>query len=733
MTEQNLEVLYREAQSALKARDYARASELLKQILLEDHDYKDVSRLLATTVKLRRRRWYNHPALWSVIGAAVVIGLGFAVAPRLRGISAKPDPTSTTSPTGTNAPTANLDSTDIPSPTETLVPIPTPLPLAWKRVSLGQDFRRDIVNAIAVNPKDPDVIYAGLANSGIYKSIDGGLSWQPSHRGLDSTEVNSLIIDPTTPDRLYAGTSSGTYQTNDGGLFWDKVGPEALQLWIDPDDPTHVIGGWWNTIFETRDAGKTWADLLESDCPQNPGGFAIDPDNTQRILLSERDGDDCMTGLYESLDGGKTFQFLALKDNSNISLIAISSEINGSKTIYVMTGFNRLSVSRDDGRTWSRASLNCTDFAIDPVNPGTVYCSGSPNGVYRTRDSGKNWDVLDLSLVSVGTLHVDQYENKTRLLAGGYGFSRSMDNGVSWSDLSNGLGTLPISLALDPTKKEAFYLGVNGLNNVFLCWLYHSGDGGRTWQELLRAENSWCGPTVGAENDLYIIDHYWLIRSADDGVTWRGTPFQPPSLDSIAANPYIPGLIYAGAGNGEPYLYYSTNYGGSWQPVSGMNTQIWNPRLFFAPGGQTVYAINAGENFYRSNDSGINWNPCPSPGEPSLSDSGLVIDVRDPDRLLLATARDGVYYSSNGCRTWDQVNEGLSNLFVSTLALDPNNPDTVYAGTDGGAYVSFDFGQTWNQINDGLLGATVVYSIVVDKDSNVYAATPYGIFKLENK
>jgi photosystem II stability/assembly factor-like uncharacterized protein len=89
--------------------------------------------------------------------------------------------------------------------------------------------------------------------------------------------------------------------------------------------------------------------------------------------------------------------------------------------------------------------------------------------------------------------------------------------------------------------------------------------------------------------------------------------------------------------------------------------------------------------------------------------------------------------TANGCQSWRSINAGLGSLFVNSVAIDPNNPNTLYAGTDGGAYVSFDGGQSWGQINDGLLGATVVYSIVVDKDSNVYAATPYGIFKLEGK
>ena len=72
-------------------------------------------------------------------------------------------------------------------------------------------------------------------------------------------------------------------------------------------------------------------------------------------------------------------------------------------------------------------------------------------------------------------------------------------------------------------------------------------------------------------------------------------------------------------------------------------------------------------------------------------------------------------------------------LIVNTLAIDPNHPNTIFAGTQAGAFVSFNDGVSWYEINNGLLGATVVYSIAIDQESNVYAATPYGIFKLEGK
>jgi hypothetical protein len=107
------------------------------------------------------------------------------------------------------------------------------------------------------------------------------------------------------------------------------------------------------------------------------------------------------------------------------------------------------------------------------------------------------------------------------------------------------------------------------------------------------------------------------------------------------------------------------------------------------------------------------------------------MDLGDSSRVYLATQGKGVLISTDGCQTWQPSD--LSDLFVNTVVIDPNNPDILYAGTDGGSYISFDGGVIWGQINDGLIGSNIVYSIVVDKDSNVYAATPYGVFKLEGR
>jgi tetratricopeptide (TPR) repeat protein len=169
----------------------------------------------------------------------------------------------------------------------------------------------------------------------------------------------------------------------------------------------------------------------------------------------------------------------------------------------------------------------------------------------------------------------------------------------------------------------------------------------------------------------------------------------------------------------------------NYEKTIGLLKEVIDRDVNYKDEGQTVYAIGQTHQAY-STDNGVTWQACGQDVIASRSDARLSLDTQR-SRLYLATPSQGVMVSTDNCQSWQQSNSGLSNLFVNTLAIDPNNPKIVYTGTDGGAYITYDAGQTWGQINDGLLGATVVYSIAVDKDSNVYAATPYGIFKLESR
>ena len=210
--------------------------------------------------------------------------------------------------------------------------------------------------------------------------------------------------------------------------------------------------------------------------------------------------------------------------------------------------------------------------------------------------------------------------------------------------------------------------------------------------------------------------------SPSSDVNWYGT------------NPYIPGMIYATEDTPDTYsdrAYFSTDAGNSWQLMSTTGC-YFNPRFFFStPPQQLAYMAACGGGIYYSSDNGKSWNECKG-FIYSGTDTSLAIDPRDDSHLYGASFGEGVLISHNACQSWQPSSRGINTLFINSIAIDPNNPDTIYAGTQSGAYVSIDGGTNWQEINDGLLGATVIYSIVVDKSSNVFAAAPYGIYRIQN-
>jgi photosystem II stability/assembly factor-like uncharacterized protein len=778
MTGHDLNAIYREAQSALKNRDYDRASELLRQILVVDENYKDVSRLLAQTVKLKRRKWYNHPVLWSTIGLVMIVAFGFLIAPSMRGkFSIQPSVTFSVF----NSPTATLPPAISPTATQTLFPTPIPIPLAWKRISMGQEFERDTVTAFATDKKDPDVIYAGMKNAGVYKTIDGGLSWRPAHYGLASTQVESLLIDSQNPRLLYAGTMGGVFKTEDGGESWFRIG-DGIYLLMDTQDNSHLYARDENAIYETKDQGNTWEIVhpLKKDCPNSISSWAIHPTNGDMLFIG---GGETCAGVYQSSDSGRNWTLIGLEDKTDLNPLAIGLDEQGNFSIYTIFDPPVLSFgwdekvgiyfSYDGGVTWSHKKVGgslgngtCNILISDTDNPATIYCAGER--LYVTQKKGEDWQAVTNTETKVHTaIYIDHPNGKDRIIAGGTNINNhddrnvsifiSTDNGSSWTEKNNGIGSTRSELKIDPMNTDRMYLATYYYSRVWYrdkkgCTLYRSMDGSKSWSSIKTGE--WCGTSFDSANAFYLIERSSLQKSLDGGENWlwkfptidqysgNSTKMNrdvlivlsayglPSGSQSISANPYIDNLIYA-VGN---TIYYTTtdmsHSNPSWQLSEG-GEGSWDARLFYTDQSKIIYAIGRTHQSYTT-DNGKTWQNCGEDVTTSLSDSRLALDLQG-SRLYLATPGQGVLVSTDKCESWQASNEGLSNLFINTLAIDPNDANKIYAGTDGGAYLSFDGSQTWGQVNDGLLGATVVYSIAVDKESNVYAATPYGIFILEKK
>ncbi len=723
MSEQ-LGQLYQEARTALKSKDYARASDLFRQILLVDENFKDASRLLAQTVKLKRRRWYSHPLLWGGLGLAVLVALGVWLAPLVRGFYAS------------QIPTAAVLSTALPNQTSAPSPTPTPVPLVWKRIAMGLEFPRDTITTIVVDPKDSEVIYIGTENAGIYKTIDGGNSWHPIHNGLGNARIVSLLIDPQDPEVLYASVQSGgIYTTYDGGNNWQGTYPTGAFsergsfMAMDPQNSSHLyfadgLSDTGISIYESTDAGLNWTAVhgvipASPLCTANTRALAIHPVNGNSLLTSVDTFVDCPPGsMYLSKDSGQTWAAIGSEyfKNDQGYVYAIGTDRDGNDVFFVSS--SELYTSHDQGNTWVTQAFSCGILKVDHNNPTTAYC-GTGNTLYVTSDGGLSWNQLSTIEGSITALWVS--DDGSRLIVGTQdGFLASNDGGSHWLEQNSGLGNMRFELKSNPSGSILY-------TEDTLCNLYRSSDRGNNW-ESLAAEG--CGLAFDPDgSNLYRTSGNKILRSSNAGETWVEIPLP---LDSDAA------AIEVTSNNALVVLLFneqvltSMDGGSTWSEGSMDNPANLGWGELFV-GEQYIYTATPW-NIYRSEDDGISWQACVWwEGWLSTTTGRMAVDPQNDSRVFISIIGKGLYVSMDACQRWQPSSTGLGSLFVNTIAIDPNDPNTIYAGTDGGAYVSFDGGGTWNQINDGLLGATVVYSIVVDSESNVYASTPYGIFRLEGR
>lgn len=559
--------------------------------------------------------------------------------------------------------------------------------LSW--TALGPNNIGGRIRAIAVDPGNASILYAGSVSGGVFKSTNAGSSWSPTDDFAANLAISTIVVDPTNSNIVYAGTGEGFFnidavrgagvlKSTNGGSSWTLqtsfsggVGgyPYYINsLYIRPDNAQELFAATNSGLFRTTNGGTSWTFIHQGGTSARATQIVPHPTTAATFFVAY--GNFSTDGIYKTTNGGTSFTKLT----------------TGLPT----SGYQRISL------------------AIAPSNGNTLYATFTAlnyttRGIFRTTNGGTSWDSVATPMDAVG--------GGTHL-----GFQGWYNN----------------VLGVSPTDPNTVYAG--GIN------LYKSTNAGSSWTMLSNWYSGAGFPYVHADQHAIVFSGS-TIWFGNDGGVWRtinaGTSFTE-HVSGLATLQFYSGAVHPTS---------ATYYGGTQDngSVRATSAPTWSVVLggdggsmevdFLTP--TTVYTEYVYLNFQKSVNSGGTWTrmmsgiPTSGPGQfDGTSDRCLFIApfAMDPSNSLnIVAGTYRVYRTTNGATLWSSISGDLTGDGtggaggkISTVAIAKTSSNTIYIGTSGGGasatriQVTTDAGGSWTNITSVPLPNRYVTRIVID-------------------
>ncbi|WP_171032879.1 VPS10 domain-containing protein [Fodinibius saliphilus] len=640
----------------------------------------------------------------------------------------------------------------------------------WVNISDG-DFKTGSVGAITVAPSDANVIYAGMgetcirgnmsAGDGIYKSVDGGKNW--SHIGLpESHFIGEIAVHPDNADIAWVavmghsfGTTGnkerGVYKTTDGGKSWEKVlfhnkHTGAVDIEVDPTNPRILYASLWEAfrnpwkmssggegsgLYKSTDGGETWTNIS-----QRPGmpkglkgkiGVAISPVNPDRIwtIIESENG-----GVFRSDDSGETW-----------------SRINSDRSLRQ--------------RAWYY-----THIVAGTENENTVYVLNV--SFHKSTDGGSSFERIGTPHGDHHDLWIDPNDSERMVVADDGGGQVTYNGGRSWSSYHKYATAQFYQVILDNQFPYTIY-GAQQDNSTVGIKSRTSGYGisTRDWNAVAGGESGYIAPdpenpniTYGGSYGGYFNKFNEYTNQSDRIDVWPDNPMGAGAKDlkyrfqwtfPIYISPHNPDMLYTTS----QYVHRSDDEGMSWETISGdltrnekskqqesggpitkddTSVEYYNTIFTFAesPVEKGVLWTGADDGLIHiSRDNGESWTDVTPDGMPEAMASIIDPSPHDPGTAYLAATRykfddfsPMLYKTNDYGQSWTKITDGIpSKDFTRVIREDPNKKGLLYAGTETGVYVSFNDGDLWQPLQLNLPAVPITDMAVHKRDKDLVIAT----------
>jgi len=639
------------------------------------------------------------------------------------------------------------------------------------------------ITAIDVVTNNPDIIYAGSASGGLWKSTSAGVNWEPVFTQEATASIGAVAIQQSNPSVVWVGTGEGNprnsvnggygiYKSLDGGKTWKSMGLEQTRhiyrVIIDPTEPNTVyaaaIGSPWGAhpergVFRTKDGGKTWEKILFTNEKSGAAELVMDPTNPNKLIAAmwEHQREPWFfksggpgSGLFITYDGGDNWKQIEAKDGL------------------------------------PEGDLGRIGIAIAPTDPNTVYAlvEAKKNGLYKSEDGGASWKVVNQDLSEIGDrpfyygeIHASP-KNKNLLYSVFTYINVSEDGGRTFKELmpaygvDNGVHPDHHAWYMHPTDPDFMIDGNDGGLNI-------THDGGKTWRFAenipvgqfyhvavdneypynvyggMQDNGSWRGPAY-VWKAQGIRNSYWQEISFGDGFDVVPDPDNSQYGWSMSQEGYVNRYDWK---TGNNYLVRPTH------PNPEVKLRFnWNAAINIDPfDNNTLYF---GSQFvHKSTDKGLTWKVISpdlttnNPEKQKQSESGgltmdatgaenhttiLVIEPSPVEKNMLWTGSDDgkVYYTRDGGENWNDVSDNIKGLpagsWIAQIKASKNNKGEAllvannYRRFDYKPYVyrTTNYGKSWEKIVED--EDVLSYSLAILEDTKepnlLFLGTDDGLY-----